>query len=153
MDAAREYLAASIVGCATAIHAVFTWIIAVGTCACFKRTPAPAVRSVRTARSTQAADHDENDEDDDMLLVESETLGLLSEPSISFKEQMTMSPLEKLRKYHRIPFKLLFNLAVTALVTAFMISDNLQYASFVNASSTAFRKVLGNDQPDTLEGL
>jgi mucolipin 3 len=91
-----------------------------------------------------------SEEDDDIIL--NPTTPLLSSRRPALQEELTMSPIEKFIKYRRIPFKLIANVTVVCLITAFMINDNLQYASFVNASSDGFRILLQNDNYDTLQG-
>ena len=85
-----------------------------------------------------------NSADDDDLISTSATPLIRARP-MTIKDQLTLSPVEKLVKYRRIPFKLILNLAVVALITAYIVSDNQQYAGYVNAMSTSFRALLLND--------
>ena len=118
--------------------------------------PAPA-RPVASFRRTthgvndgEIADDDDEDEDETMVDTSSSTPLVGRRPTIS--EELTMSPLEKFRKYRRFPFKLLLNFAVATLITVFMVFNNQQYTSFVNSSSDAYRTLLKNDNYDTLSG-
>jgi hypothetical protein len=151
-------LALCAVGCYSAASAACSYAWSAITSSCFpqRRMHAARLRAMRNNRAgnigSPLAGDDVFDEDDEELMSIDENTRLVRQPSISFKEQLTMSPIEKLWKYHRIPFKLLLNITVTVLITVFMISDNLQYASYVNASSENFRRMLNNAQADTLEG-
>ncbi len=61
-------------------------------------------------------------------------LPLLNRPKMSLHEELVVSPWDKFRKYKRVPFKLVCNITVTALITAFIVISNQQYAAYVDSS-------------------
>ena len=57
---------------------------------------------------------------------------------------LTLSPFQKLFKYHKFPFKLVLHILVVAFASAVIICRSIQYSSFLSSSSTAIRTVLGS---------
>lgn len=56
---------------------------------------------------------------------------------------LTISPLEKFRKYRKFPFKFLLHVLIIAFSCAGMISRNIEYADFIASTSTTLRITLG----------
>ena len=66
------------------------------------------------------------DSEDDDVMISTASTPLLTLRKPGLQEELTMSPIEKFIKYRRIPFKLIVNVAVVCLITAYMVNDNLQ---------------------------
>ena len=57
----------------------------------------------------------------------------------SFKERMTLSPLQKFARHNKFPFKILTHLLMVQFSVAYILLHNFQYTSFVNSNEASFR--------------
>jgi hypothetical protein len=65
---------------------------------------------------------------------------------------LTISPLEKFRKYRKFPFKFMLHVLIIAFSCAGMISRNVEYADFIASTSTTMRLALGCSVDPSLIG-
>lgn len=56
-----------------------------------------------------------------------------------------MSPLSKMKKYGRFPFKFVSHLLIVLVGTMYVIVQNLEYNTFLQASQRSFRNILMNN--------
>eukprot|EP00035_Acanthoeca_spectabilis_P009430 m.167202 g.167202 ORF g.167202 m.167202 type:complete len:992 (-) comp14722_c0_seq5:220-3195(-) len=63
----------------------------------------------------------------------------------SFKERMTLTPLQKFARHGKFPWKLLCHLLTVLFAVSYICLHNVQFSSFVSANEQSFRSMLGFD--------
>eukprot|EP00040_Diaphanoeca_grandis_P011993 m.61240 g.61240 ORF g.61240 m.61240 type:complete len:720 (+) comp22953_c0_seq1:208-2367(+) len=66
--------------------------------------------------------------------------------SLSYEEQLTMSPFEKFWTYRRFPAKFLLHVLVLTVSTTFVILNNNQFERFIAANEQSFKGALQHDE-------
>lgn len=69
---------------------------------------------------------------------------------LTYKEKMTMSPLQKFKKYRRFPWALTTHILVVITTITYILLHNAEYADFVNANEQSFRSALMNTDVNPL---
>lgn len=76
----------------------------------------------------------------------------LSSRQISFNERLTLSPITKFKRHGKFPFKLMFHILCLVAVSGLILTRNIQFAAFTDATQSSLRHLLKDkaDQPEEL---